>query len=527
LGGANLQQEPGDNKITTNISAFIQQELSKTTDGWDQHINGIKGAFKSISTSVDAIKGKIGTLTDVFPGGKSGEAGAAPASPTPAAMVMAAKGPIDVRVVNDLLHVVTVKEPEPERQGFWGKLWGGIKDVFQGGASAVSTLISGVTSGIGGLVGGFIGGVAGGVVGGVLTPWVLVDLLKEVKNIVTEIIHLILILPILQKPVVNILTKVEEILARVQSIFRDVLAYVTWIVEGFAADGWLTKTLKGFVDSLLIWVADRIGRVVAWAASVLNVLQKWLLGTISVLIENTMGTFFNTFIGMGLARILNFTNAIIGIFWGMINGIYDAFKELVRWLEDLFKDAGKSFANAIIRVFNSMGSLLQSKSQEIHGTLPFFPVFTYTPIAEYKTGGIKPLDLVGALQGGYKRGEAEAEKLFPTGLTSESVKGTPWGKLLSLNTPLRDTPAAPKLPGLELPEVKPAEGHPTKGQMGAPHLPTIEIQGGLHITVQAGSIAAENLDQLARVLGERVMDELERVGKMRLARQGATSLVTP
>lgn len=367
--------------------------------------------------------------------------------------------------------------------------------------------------------GAFIGNLIGGVAGAFVNPLAYIkmfeagtELLKSLERLMPQFFSFI------DGPLNTMFDKLLTGAQYVQNFLDSAMGYLGWIITGFGDSGWITKSVLGFFDAAILWATSRVTALLDWASRTLQSVNQWLFSTISVMVENLFNTVVDTVITAVIYRLLNFARRAWGELYAAIRGVQSGMSAFGSWVGSLFDNIMAKIHNSIASGVNAMAGPINAllKAKAWITDTPYVPM---SPMATKTVPQVPDLNFLDEMTRGHTKGLQEFQKVLPWNLDSQSVKQTflqPWLPSQGLQTPpaLGKTKAAPLLlSGLTLPDAaQPGSGDGSGG--------SLTVQGGIHITVQAGSVDADNLDMLARQLAERMMEELERVGNMRLSRQG-------
>ncbi|MDF2631242.1 MAG: hypothetical protein K0R39_5073, partial [Symbiobacteriaceae bacterium] len=365
--------------------------------------------------------------------------------------------------------------------------------------------------------GAFIGNLIGGVAGAFVNPLAYIkmfeagtELLKSLERLMPQFFSFI------DGPLNTMFDKLLTGAQYVQNFLDSAMGYLSWLITGFGDSGWITKSVLGFFDAALLWATSRVTALLDWASRTLQSVNQWLFSTISVMVENLFNTVVDTIINTVISRLLNFIRRAWGELWGAIRGIQAGMSAFGSWTGSLFANIMANIHNAIASGVNAMAGPINAmlRAKAWISDTPYVPM---SPMATKAVPQVASLDFIDAMTRGHTQGLNEARSVFPWNLNSQTVKQTalqPWLPSQGLQTP----PAMGRLPKLALPGLSlPGAAQPGQGDGSGG---SVTVQGGIHITVQAAAVNADNLDMLARELAERMMEELERVGNMRLSRQG-------
>lgn len=365
--------------------------------------------------------------------------------------------------------------------------------------------------------GAFLGNLIGGVAGAFVNPLAYIKMFEAGTNLMKSLERLMpQFFSFIDGPLNSMFDKLLTGAQYVQNFLDSAMGYLGWIISGFGDSGWITKSIFGFFDTALLWATSRVKALLDWAAQTLQVINRWLFPTISALIENLFNTVLDTIVNTLAARLMNFIHRSIAEVWGAIRGLQSGMSAFGTWLGSLWDNIMARVHNAIADGVNGMAgpinALLRAKSW--FSNTPYVPM---SSMATQTVPQVTNLNFAAAVKQGHAQGLGEAKQVFPWNLNSQTVQQTYLGPWLQ-SQPLQNTPAMGKLPQLSLPGL-PLPGAAQPGSGGGPG-GSVTVQGGIHITVQAAAVNADNLDALARELADRMLEEMERVGNMRLSRQG-------
>lgn len=503
MGDVADRLEKVGNRLVNNFSTLWTQVQEAAKHKPAKTANAeMADAFLKFADKLEQVKTSI---YDAFSPKTGQPAGAAAAGSPGGALAAAAassgkNGVIDVRIVNDPLSVV-VKE---RQKGFLESVGGFFKDV-----------VGGIGAGVGNLVGGVVGGLAGGIAGGIMNPKAMVDSFRELHGLVGAIIQALPQFMALKAPVAELLNLVIDAIKRVQGIIDSVMGYVFWIVKGFASDGWISTVVFSFLDSVILWAVDRVTKLLGWIAGVLKTLNTWLTDVIGTVVENAVNAAITGIFDTLAARVANFMNAIVIAMGGVIGAVKAGFVAIFDWLKQWIARLAWDFMDANIKAFNSiLGAFGIKPIAALPGTAPPAP---------------GPLNLIDKVKEGWKDSRDALKSVFPTDFTKDTIRNSQYGDFLGGPAPAKkEVPDFPKkaIPKFELGALPKPAGAPTMADIEK-QAPSVNVGGGIHVTVVAKGVQSDNLDELARQLGERLLVEMERVGGLRQSRLGRPTIVTP
>lgn len=484
------------------------QNLVQILQSASQQVNQIQGALSGsvtpstplgVATQVAMTSGASGQIAGAYAMAAALQARAnqAPASSS------ANAGPVMVQFTGEPLRVIIVGN---EAEGWLDKL------------NPVGFAAAG---------GAFLGNLVGGVAGAFVNPLAYIkmfdagtDFLKSMERLVPQFYSL------MDGPISSLFDQVLAGAQHVQNFLDSTMGYVGWIISGLGTSGWITQSIFGFFDAALLWVTSRVKALLGWAAQSLVVINNWLFPTISVMVGNLMNSVLDSIITNLAARLVNFIHRAIAEVWAGIRGLQAGMSAFGTWVGGLFANIMARLHNAIADGVNAVAGPINQLGRAISyfkGT----PLFQVNLMQQQTVPQVAPFNFATAVAQGHSQGLNEARQHFPWNHTSQTVQNS-WAGSWIQPQPLQSPPPMGRLPNLNLPGLTlPGPVQPGTGEGGGGSgCCGVTVQGGIHVTVQAGSVSADSLNALARQLADRMMEELERVGNMRLSRQGRPLLAT-
>jgi len=508
-------------RLSTSFAGILEQRTRQL----QQRVDAFSGALERFS---DRISNTINTIVAALPGSSST---AAPA----AAGATSAGGIQLVRVMNETNQPVPVRVVESVAR----------REESQGGGGFFRNLFGGIGSFVGNLVGGvasgFISPFSGIAVGAELV--VAIGLLIPVVNRAAEIVADFRLL------VGDIRTFANQLIAGIRGLIQGLFDNLT--TAGILPVSRLLASLLIFIDAgirliltyvqpILNWVGQLLTALADWLGQLINRLSQWVQGVI-----NTLPNFLAALLGFILETVVRpalrvFVDEAVRtaltsatrFFRDVFLTIVDILREVITHGITLLEIAITNIVNGLISALNVMISglnrLISAILPSIASSLLSIPSIPLVPVPT-APGALGPR-LSSIIESRFPAAPAAPPGSGgPVGPTTAPKLTLPGFRSPTLNTPEFRTPTESALEDILRPRsTTETAALTTAGAAGAAGVAGgaaagITVNDGIHVQITAERVERDNADETARLIADRVLEEIQRRIELGRFRRGLST----
>jgi hypothetical protein len=507
-------------RLSTSFAGILEQRTRQL----QQRVDAFSGALERFS---DRISNTINTIVAALPGSSSTAAPAAGGATSTGSIQLVrvmneTNQPIPVRVVESVAR----REESQGGGGFFGNLLGGI-------GSFVGNLVGGVAS-------GFISPFAGIAVGAELV--IAIGLLIPVVNRAAEIVADFRLL------VEDIRTFTNQLIAGIRGLIQGLFDNLT--TAGILPVSRLLASLLIFIDAgirliftyvqpLLNWVGQLLTALADWLGQLINRLSQWVQGVI-----NTLPNFLAALLGFILETVVRpalrvFVDEAVRtaltsaarFFKDVFLTLADILREVITHGITLLEIAIANLVNSLISALNGVLSGLNSLIRAIPGVGPSLPSIPSISLVSVPTapGALGPR-LSSIIESRFPAAPAAPPGSGgPVGPTTAPKLTLPGFRSPTLNTPEFRAPTESALEDILRPRsTTETAALTTAGSAGAAGVAGgaaagITVNDGIHVQITAERVERDNADETARLIADRVLEEIQRRIELGRFRRGLST----
>ena len=501
-------------RLTTSFASMLEQRTRQLR----QRVEDFSGALESFS---DRIGNTIDSIVAALPSSSSTPAPAAATATGGIQLVRVvnqADQPIPVRIVESVNRQEDSRSENRRGRGFFGSLLGGIGSF------------------LGGIGSGFFAPFTGIAVGAelVVAIGLLIPVLNRARDIVADFRLL----------VTDVRTFANQLIRGIRTLIQGIFDNLTR--AGFLPVSRLLASLLVFIDAgirliltyvqpLINWVGQVIGVLATWLGRLINALNRWLQGVLNVLpnfLSRLVGFILETVVRPALRVLIDeaVRTALTSVgrfFRDVFLTIAEILREVIAHGIALLERAFANLINSLISAINTIITAINTIIGSIPGLgsrIPRIP--TISPIAVPPAPNPLGPRLARIIESRFPSSpETPASSAGPVGPTTEPTLTLPGFRSPALDIPEYNAPSQSALEDILRPRSATTTvteaATATTAEVSQPS--GIVVNDGVHVQINANRVDRDNADETARLIADRVLEEIQRHVELGRFRRGLST----